>query len=199
MSAITAPEPNLLLPLEPLPEGWQNETVVFRDTSANERRRIEMVNTRTGLRYLHDPLCDIALKCFLLFLATPFYLVGYTAWHTIRLPVVSLCHPTALLEQIWTIVRAPFYCLKLHFYAVYGIFNPLEGRAGIGAAEAALHQTDRRHDWKYGPQKSDFQWLREALTERDFRYTHFLAFCMQPFGKTSDPHIISHTRLEVRV
>lgn len=179
-------------PLEVLPNGWANAKVSFKN-----RERYEIVHLKSNTRYLQEPMKLVAFKCFELFLVgLPLYFLCYAAFHLVRLPVVTLLNgsPKAFLKQIWTLVRIPFYWISLMFAALYGAFNPLEGRALFGALENSLHGKDRRSSVTY---KSEFECLNQtwaSLSTVEDEQTFYIGICMQPYGKTNDSYL---TKVEV--
>lgn len=182
-------------PLEALPSGWANVNVDFRHTDGKITRRIEILDTRTQNRYLQEPMAMVAFKCFGLFvLVLPFYFTFYTAYHLIRLPIVTLLNlsPIAFLNQIWKISRIPIYFFALELAALYGIFYPLEGRAKFGDLESQLHdgKTRREAEQYQKRQIPPLQLGWEALSAVENRTSLFVGFCLQSVGNTADPHLI---------
>jgi hypothetical protein len=115
-------------PLEKMPDGWANAEDTDRRTGVS---RYVILDLKTQICYLQEPLRMVAFKCLGLFLLLlPVYMLGYTAFHLIRLPFVTLANGSlkAFAKQIWAIVRIPFYSLLLEGAALYGVFKPLEGR-----------------------------------------------------------------------
>lgn len=100
-----------------------------------------------------------------------------------------------LASGIKTIVIAPFYLIQMFFGALIGVFSPLQGRKILGS-EIQLHQKTTRDDFLRHPPlgdsgKAQLQTIWQSLTQEDCPATVFVAYCMQPLGKTTDPHIIS--------
>lgn len=187
-------------PTEALPAGWANAKVIFRHRNGQEESRIEIVDLKTKTRYFHEPMRLTALKCFELFVFTGVYLAAYLAFHVVRTFCMALetasrtrsllSTTAACLEGIWAVVRAPFYALKIEFAALYGIFQPLEGKAAIGQIEQDWHQKSRQSDLGQTVREMPFEVLcLNAFTDAKFPYTFFLASCMQPIGPLSDSHI----------
>ncbi len=185
-------------PLEVLPKGWTNAEVTYL-SQGKENTRIEILDMK-GNRYWQEPMFVIAIKCFLLFfVGLPGYFLVYTAVHLIRLPIVTLWNgsPTALFKQIWAIVRIPFYLIGLECAALYGIFKPLDGRALFGEIESSLHDgktvRDAAQHEKNAPPvlKMCLKMCWDTLSKKVDPYAFFIGFCMQPYGKVTDPHIIS--------
>ncbi len=179
--------------LERLPKGWANFKVTLECRDGREKTRYEILDVRSRkapyTRYQQEPLGLTAFKCFELVLALPFYFLGYGIFHLVRLPIVTLVHlsPSAFFKQIWTLVRIPFYFVALEFSALYGIFKPLEGRALFSSWEKALHDGKERYDdilrHDIGP------FWKQSCSAKEDPNTCFLAFCLQPLGRTDAPHI----------
>ena len=190
-------------PEERLPSGWVYADVSFmRKSTGQIEKRIEIIDLRKetlksgALRYLQEPMQVIAVKCAGLFVLLTPYFFAYAAFQLIRLPVATLIQlsPSVFCRQIWKIVQIPFYFVALEFSALYGIFKPLEGRAWFGFWESCLHDGKNRSAAiryeKTFHSFSDLLWLgwKELSSERTLE-SLFLAFCMQPIGKSTDPHL----------
>lgn len=177
--------------IQSLPEGWANAKVAVTHTDGRVEHRIEIIDTHTQLRYMNEPLLLISAKCVALFLLVlPSYFLFYTAFHLIRLPVVTLVNlsPTALLVQIWKIARIPIFLIGLECAALYGLLNPLEGRALFGIIESMLHDgKNLRHAERDLGISPKVVW--ENLSAKENKTSLFVGLCMQPIGKTTDPHI----------
>ncbi len=81
-------------PLEKLPTGWANACVQIKHRDGTKTSRIEILDLKTVngqfVRYPQEPMAMVAFKCFGLFvMVLPVYFVMYTAYHLIRLPVVT--------------------------------------------------------------------------------------------------------------
>lgn len=171
-----------------LPVGWEVADVYFRRTNGHIERRAEILHTG---RYRSEPLNEIAFKCgALFFLVLPAYFIAYTAFHLIRLPIVTLANFSlkACIEQIRTLVRIPFYWIGLEMAALIGIFKPLEGRALFGSLEKDLH--DGKKFQKATDFNTSLKFCWEMFSKKDVPYAFFMAPCMQQWGATKDPHII---------
>jgi hypothetical protein len=192
---MTLPLPADKYALEKLPAGWANADVTFQHKNGVLSTRVEILDLRNGpvgTRYQHEPQAMIAGKCFLLFLAgVALYTVAYAVFHLVRLPFVAVCHPTKIFSQIWAIVRIPFYFIALEFAALEWIFSPIRGRAHFGCIESSLHDgKTRREAIQYERKDVEiFATLWRALREREHKEALFIGFCMQPIGKTDDPHV----------
>ena len=108
----------------------------------------------------------------------------------------------SVVKGIWTIVRTPFYAIQMFFGALTGIFFPLQGRK-ILEAESRLHQRTTksdilRHPIAGGPLESECAGMAASLKDPDCPHTFFAAYCMQPIGGTTDPHIISVRELPLQ-
>lgn len=186
-------------PVEELPPGWATAEVTFRHADGKLTHRYEILDVRFKdehrTRYAHEPMNMIAFKCFGLFLlGLPIYFLIYTAFQFVRTPIVSVLNlsPTAFLKQIWAIARIPMYFIGLEYAAFYGIFNPLEGRAFFAMLERAFHDGKGLHESVQYQQDMTFKELCwSSLKEPNYRSAFFAGVCMQPIGKTNDPHIIA--------
>lgn len=204
--------------LEALPDGWATAEVTFRHRNGAKETRFEIIDLKTQNRYSHENMSITAVKCFELVIGIPFYLATYIGWNIIRIPLVALgtilvslgrliAHPNKvqcvqllkdiawtapkrIVEDIWTVVRAPFFAIAMEFAAIYGIFKPVEGRKMIGQIERPWHQYSRKHDVRYVDPNQDPLFLLKALADKDFDRTFYLAECMQPYGNLNDPHIL---------
>lgn len=183
--------------LETLPPGWNNARVTY-SWHGKEKRKIQILDSRSGMLYMQEPMAITAFKCFLLTFAVPFYFVGYTLLHLLRLPLVTLCNcsPVAFFKQLWKIVKIPFHWIGMQFAALYGIFKPLEGRAVFGKVEKSLHDGKSRLEavgyWKIRFSCSKFFWM--TLLNRQITHSLFIGFCMQSLAKIPDRRI---TRVEL--
>ncbi len=187
--------------LEPLPRGWMSAQVTLRHRSGDEESRYEILDLRQNslehaTRYRHDPMIVIALKCFLLTLVLPVYFMLYSAFHVVRAPLALFYNRSFSLmtQALWAVVRAPFYFLGLECAALYGIVRPLHGMALFGRLEGQLHQKKRQESLQYkreldGVPVGDI--VLQSLLAKEDSFTYFLAFCMQPIGKTDEPHILN--------
>jgi hypothetical protein len=190
-------------PVEKLPPGWATADVKIRHANGTETHRYEVLDLRFdstidhATRYLHEPMSMIAFKCFALFLVgLPIYFLVYAAYQFIRTPIVTLVNlsPIAFLKQIWNIGRIPIYFVGLEYAAFYGIFNPLEGRALFGRIEGAFHEKGLHESLQH---RKDDPTLKElcidSMITLEYPYATFAGVCMQPIGKTDDPHVVSVT------
>jgi len=184
-------------PLEALPPGWTNAEVTFVRKDGKEKTRFEILDIRSqasvSTRYPQQPLRMIAFKCFGLYLGHLLYFLLYTAIHLIRLPVVTIVNvsPIACAKQIWKLARIPFYFIGLQFAALYAIFRPLEGGALFSDWESQLHDgKSRKSDIRYGNDPPFMKLCWETLSLKENPQTFFMGFCLQPIGRTDDPHLI---------
>ncbi|MES2274019.1 MAG: hypothetical protein V4487_07490 [Chlamydiota bacterium] len=203
------------VPIERLPKGWVTARVHFRHRDGRADSYIEIVHLKNNNRFLHEPMLLTSLKCAGLIFLSAVYFGAYEIFHLVRTPLTAInvigtsfanlvCSPNwknvkqllvdvawtapkCIFIGIWTLVRAPFYCIGMMFSALFGIFKPLEGRELLGEVEAAWHQKTIREDLMH---LEDDNWIWPAFADKDFRYTSFIAVCMQPHGKTTDPHIL---------
>lgn len=209
----------LNFPIETLPSGWATALVPFTHRNGQKEQRIEIINLKTGIRYTHEPMIHTAIKCFELLIGTPIYLMGYVGWQIMTAPLkaagtvlhslskfftpskkhtfarfaadVFLEAPGCFVRAFWAIVRAPFHAIAMEFAALYGVFRPLEGKVLVGKIEKSWHHPrTRRDDLFRSANPDDPSILLRALADKDFPHTFFLAYCMQPLGKLSDPHIL---------
>lgn len=148
-------------PREILPTTWANAEVTILGKRSNEKKRLEIIDLRTGTRYRHEPMNMTACKCALLWLAVPLYGIAFFFVHLIRTPIEAIRNRSlsVLTEGISKIVKAPFYILAMELSAIYGVFKPLEGRKHFAYYENKLHN-------------------RTDLTASKPDY--YLAPCMQP-------------------
>ena len=183
-------------PLEALPDGWANAIVTFKHRDGELCWRFEIINLKSNKRYLQEPMWLIAAKCFTLFFAVlPVYFLLYTMAQLVRLPFASIANLSLVLfcKEIWTVIRTPFYFVALDFAALYGVFKPLEGRVLLGEIESLLHDgKGRRQSESYQKIQRPFGALCwDFLVQKELKTTQFIAFCMQPIGRTDDPHIVN--------
>lgn len=181
-------------PLEKLIDGWSNAKVTFLHRNGSRTTRYEIINTKTQKRYLQEPMARIAFKAFgLASFVLHAYFFFYGLLHLIRLPIVTLStlSLTVFAKEIWAIVRFPFYYIGMELAAIYGIVDPLNGRALFGSLESQLHDgKNRRQSQTYLKEQMpicDLLW--RFLSEKEHATSMFIGFCMQPIGKTTDPHI----------
>ncbi len=181
---------NALSACEKLPQGWANARVVFRHKDGRLEERIEIVHLETHNRFLHESMARTACKCLGIALFTFIYLTGYIVFHLIRIPLIACKKTEEIGNGIRTVARAFFYAIALEFAAIYGIFKPLVGREALGHIERNWHGKKLRDDLGFAELtlKSIFQ---GAFCDPEFPFTLFLAPCMQPRGKTTDPHVES--------
>lgn len=173
-------------PFESLSQPWFNAEV----ERATGKKRYEIIDRSTGERYRQEPITMIAFKCFLLSLATPYYLSGYMAFHLARIPfaIISERSLKTLLPSIKAVVKAPFYAIAFEFAALYGIFKPLEGRALLSKIELRWHEKTRKQNVALLNQ-TDSEILWNGLTQTDYPYVLHLAPCMQSLGSIHDEGI----------
>jgi len=147
------------------------------------------------LQMVDDQIGLIALKCFLILVGLPFYAAGVVFTHVIRCFTLvgnNLMHgdiPEAflsLIQEVWAVVKAPFYALAIEFYAAVGIFWPLPIRSVIAQLE---------RDWS-GSTRSDSLLLDKTenaignyFINRQAKGTIFLAHCFQPISELFDPKV----------
>lgn len=181
-------------PLEPLPKGWG----YFERVKSDGKIQYEVIDLRFKdvgrIRYKHEPMKMIAVKCFLLYIAgLSLYFLAYTAIHLVRMPIVTIvhCSPQIFVEQLWALVKIPLYFLALEFAALYGIVRPLEGRALFSGIEACLHgsKKDRWTDVRMADLPSNSEILRDTLCEKENHYSLFAGVCFQSLGRTDDQRI----------
>lgn len=180
-------------PLEALPSGWSNAWIKFKPTGEEERKRIEIIELDSSVRYPQEPLVMISCKCLGLFLvANPAYFLVYTTLQLTRLVVVPIvnCSPLAIFKEAWKIVKIPLLFIGMQFGALYGIFCPLQGRALFARCESALYNKTRRKAEQYRKEpRPSSEFLHEAIFKEEPDRAFFIAFCMQPIGHLSDEHI----------
>lgn len=179
--------------LDQLPLGWERVRVTY-NTSRGQKEAVEFLSTQRQEFYLHEPLVQTAVKCALLFsLGNPAYFLCYTAMQCIRLITVPVYNAslTALGKELWHLIKLPLYFLGMQVSALYGIINPLEGRALLAEWERALHdgktrsQAAQRH-----VNLSEIDPLAQMFLKEEPEWAGFIAFCMQPLGRLSDPRVI---------
>jgi hypothetical protein len=179
---------------EKLPEGWAVAKVTFEHTNRKKGQvedRFEIVHLESGKRYLHENVSTIAAKCALLALGIIGYFALYLSFHLLRMTVTTIKDPSinTFLEGVRNVIRAPFYILGMEFGALYGIFNPLEGRAVLASCERLLHERSHREDACLDTEFNDCSSLWDALSRPDYSATFYVAPCMQSYGAVEDPHI----------
>lgn len=179
-------------PLEKLPVGWANARVTLEHKGGEIETRVEIIDLKTGTRYLQEPMPMIALKCAGLFaLLLPPYLLIYTLFQIIRTPIATVVNLslTVFVKQIWSIVRIPFYAAALEFAALYGVFRPLEGRALFGKFQSDFHDGKTRRQAEQHLKKTESDFLWKALSLREPETAFFAGYCMAPIGQRNDAHI----------
>ncbi len=204
--------------VEALPNGWATAAVTFLHRNGVRETRYEIIDLKTENRYSHESMSITAFKCFELVVGIPLYLATYIGWNLIRMPLIAvgtilvslarlIAHPNKIqcvqllkdiawtapkriIEDIWTVVRAPFYAIAMEFAAIYGVFKPVEARKMMGQIERSWHQYSRKHDVRYQDPNLDPLFILKALTDKDFDRTFYIAECMQPYGNLNDPHIV---------
>lgn len=174
-----ADRPSGQYPIESLPTGWINVEVAL---NREPGRRYEILNLTTGLRYRQEPLKMIACKCFGLFFLNPFYFAIYVTFHLVRLVIAPIANRSLelLTQQIWALVRIPFYFLSMQCAALYGTVQPLEGRAMIGRLESLLHDGKNRNQALDWVEEISLEWVASKWVATNLDGCVFVAPCMQP-------------------
>lgn len=216
--AATHPSPQEeTIPIEALPDGWKSAQVTFLK-QGKKHTKVQIIDMRTNppTQYWHDPMYVISCKCAVLALIIPFFLIGNLVFRGVRIPVLvlgtlirssyQLLHqrtaeslqklfvdwtweaPAALVQGICDFVKAPFCALDMWLCAIYGIFNPLEGRILVSRAERRWRGSDRTHDATRFKDMNRF--FTELFTDRHSKNCHFIAYCFQPIGPVNAPHVI---------
>jgi len=94
-------------------------------------------------------------------------------------------------NNLWNVVRAPFFGIAVQFMALYGIVNPYEGRKWEAKIEHEWqHRVSWRQDWRMmDTPESEGMWT--ALF-KDIQKAQccYLAHCFQVRGKLSDPEFV---------
>jgi len=99
--------------------------------------------------------------------------------------------PHAVMQDIWRIVRSPFYATGMMFACMYTIVRPFEGRVWIGKIETLWHEgAPHRMDLRYrGKDRSKDLWnqsLKEKIEELLEGKFLFLSYCMLKRGNIND-------------
>jgi hypothetical protein len=94
--------------------------------------------------------------------------------------------PIAVVQDIWGIVRAPFYTAAMMTVAVYGLFNPLGARPWYNKVEKHWHdgkgyEYDFRH---HAPNSFKFERFWKGYREGKIV---FMAYCCLKCGNRADP------------
>jgi|GEM_PF-5650579 len=179
--------------VEKLPDGW----VVVRVACESEDLGFYIIETydqKNQKYYTHESLLITRIKCIELAAFIPLYAIGYMALNTLRIftktgYALFKGNPAleTLKETVRTVVRAPFYALKMWVGAVAGIVFPLQGRRIIAEGEVALHsQKARKNDFRVIPDQSLL--FKDVLFGDET--TFYAAYCMQPYGSSSCYKII---------
>ncbi len=168
-------------PLETLPTGWVNAKVTLDST----RSRWEILNLTTQLRYRQEPLLTIAIKCALLFLiGLPLYFLSYSFMELVRLPLVPIvnCSPSAFIREAWKIIQLPSLFLFMELSALYGIFDPLNGREALAKCEKVLHDGKTILDLEGRDKRSRgaLEQIQDLFFTAEPKTAFFIAPCMQP-------------------
>lgn len=98
-----------------------------------------LIDQSTGRKYWNESLIVVSFKCLLLTLGTPII-------HTIA-AVISVVYrifkililPEDAGEQALKLLATPFAVIGLELAAIYGIFNPYDGRKLYASIERALY------------------------------------------------------------
>jgi hypothetical protein len=185
--------------IEAMPKGWETRLVWRKTRETNQvMKRVEVIDCKSGTRYPHDSMGDIALKSFFIFFGAVPYAAIYMAWHLVRIPIAAtralvdgrgVLAVGVVVRSLWGILKAPFYAIRLLFAAICGVFCPLEGRKQIAKIEGQWHDRERWDEILALP-GSCVEKTWQALSDPENRMTRFLAHCMQPYGSLSDPRVI---------
>ncbi len=171
--------------LEPLPDKWANVEVTFNCRQGKEWSRIQIMDLQSGDLYLHEPVSITAIKCFGLFLlVNPLYFLFYTATCLIRLPLVPIvnCSISALFKELWHIVKIPFFFIGMELAALYGVFNPLTGRAYFAKMESLLHDGKTKRQARQHVKETERAPLLEDFLAENPKMVPFVGVCMQSVG-----------------
>jgi hypothetical protein len=183
-------------PLEHLPEGWYTARVEKKSSGTYVDEIIDNRDPANPIRTPFDLLSDISSKCFAILIGLPFYTAAVMGTHAIRSATLLTTYlvkgemqeaVASVAQEIWAIVKAPFYAIAMMFWTLPGIFDPLPNRSIIARLEAEWSGSERQYDLlrmrkgeKFPPS------LFEYFTDRHSKVTFFLAFCFQPKGSLND-------------
>jgi len=174
---------------------WFTADVFYRPRAGEDRishgeRLIDNRDSLHPIQTVADETNVIALKCFMILLAIPFYTLGVMATHIVRCFTLIGSNLAkgeiseaflSLIQEVWAVAKTPIYGLAIAFYAFVGIFAPLPMRAIIAQLERDWSGSERR----YSLCKLDG--VGDYFTNRTSKTTMFLAFCFQPFGPLNNP------------
>ncbi len=98
-----------------------------------------LTDQSTGRRYWNESLPVVSFKCLLLAVGTPIV-------HTIAAVISAVCRIFIILslsedagEHALKLLATPFAVVGLELAAIYGIFNPYDGRKLYASIERALY------------------------------------------------------------
>lgn len=213
MSAVaTNPIEELCCPAE----SWQIGKI-FKDGS--KIGHYEVIDIRSNKRYRNEEWSLISTKCGLLFCGTMLFSAIRITCSVVKLPFNVLSIPieeavylvrgktclsrclkniptrliTGTLNNIWNIVRIPFYSVALQISALIGVFCPFEGRKYYSNIEKSLnHGVTRKNDLFRLYDKGIYSPVKlalKSLIDTENTYPYYLAYCFQSFGNTKDKNI----------
>lgn len=181
--------------LEQLNPPWENVHVYCRNSKGVALKLVEILNIESKFLYRQEPLLVTAIKCAnLFFFGNILYFIAYTSVQVTRLFTVPLANraPFLFLNELWHLVKVPIYFLGIQIAAAYGMICPLEGRELIASLETDLHNGKTRKEARQYQEKepfSDFQDFSDLFCEENPKTAFFLAYCMQPLGRSDNPVI----------
>jgi hypothetical protein len=160
---------------------------------------IDNRNPERPIQMVDDEVSTIALKCFLILLGLPFYAIGVMATHIIRCFTLiasnlvrgDFCEAfLSLVQEVWAVVKAPFYALAIEFYAALGLCWPLPIRSVIAQLERDWSGSERKDSLLLD--KTDTAFFK-YFTMRQSKGTIFLAHCFQPICELNNPNVRGYT------
>jgi hypothetical protein len=136
-----------------------------------------LMKKETGDLYWDEDVAPVAVKCALVFVATPLYTLGVMSWYALQIPF-DLLDPKKIVKDIWNVARVPIYALGMELALCYGLITlDLYGaREKEAAVESAL--------WRGASYKEDLRMKNRG--ENDKVKAFYLAWCFQKRGNIRD-------------
>jgi hypothetical protein len=192
---------------------WATARVPFVRKNKTLDSRIEIINCKTRMRYVHDEREVISCKAAMIAtVGLPAYTLANVAFNVFRLVTLvladisraiarffsgSLVDSLALFYEIplsigvvfWALIKATFCAPAMLGAAIFSVFSPLEGRVLLGDVERYWRGTTRKDHFceantDIAERTADF------FTNRDSPYAFFLAYCFQPWGSLDDANVV---------
>ena len=172
-----------------------------------------VLNTHTGDLYVDDSMLTVAVKCVLVALVSPVFAVARMWWYGAKALIVTgtvACKAIPLLGEaikerdgkkavaswkevktipskvgtcIAKVVAAPLYFIAMELGAMYGIFDPFNGREIVAHVEQHMNGgVSRKYDVRHADIEESlplFKRIQDLYTKSQAFY---LAYCFQPKG-----------------